>query len=153
MTKEVFDLVAISDARLEYELVFGRCSDTQWRNIQNILKKNSMDVTPKNVRFFAEIRKLIPRSAIGVEGILTCYSKADQLLGKTNRSIKGVEVLSLLSQYDIKPHPSTVTRWFKSIGGYKRDREYSPEQLKPIFTSAFIYKALHSDKLEEITHG
>jgi hypothetical protein len=76
MTKEVIRLATISDARLEYELIFGRCSDTHWRNVQKILQKNKMEVTPKNVRFFAEIRKIIPRSAIGVDGILTCYSKS-----------------------------------------------------------------------------
>jgi hypothetical protein len=110
-----------------------------------------MDITPKNVRFFAEIRKIIPRCAIGVEGILSCYSQADKLLSKTTQNIKGVEVLTLLSTYGIKPHQSTITRWFKHLGGYKRDKEYCPEDLKPIFTSAFIYKALHAQKLEEIS--
>ena len=144
-------LATISDARLEYELIFGRCSDTHWRNVQKILQKNKMEITPKNVRFFAEIRKIIPRSAIGVEGILTCYSKAEKLLSKTNQDIKGGEVLNILSQYGVKPHPSTVTRWFKALGGYRKDKEYSPQDLKPIFTSAFIYKALHAHSLEELS--
>jgi len=148
---EVRTLAALSDARIEYELIFGRCSDTHWRNVQKILQKNQMEITPKNVRFFAEIRKIIPRSAIGVEGILTCYSKAEKLLEKTNEEIKGGEVLNILSEYGVKPHPSTVTRWFKALGGYRRDKKYSPEQLKPIFTSAFIYKAIHSNTLEELS--
>lgn len=148
---EVRTLAALSDARIEYELIFGRCSDTHWRNVQKILQKNQMEITPKNVRFFAEIRKIIPRSAIGVEGILTCYSKAEKLLEKTNEDIKGVEVLNILSEYGVKPHPSTVTRWFKALGGYRRDKQYSPEQLKPIFTSALIYKALHAHSLEELS--
>ncbi len=149
--KEVRTLAKISDARLEYELIFGRCTDNHWRNIQRILQKNSMEVTPKNVRFFAEIRKIIPRSAIGVEGILTCYSKADKLLSKTNQDIKGAEVITLLSSNGINPHPSTITRWFKHLGGYRKDKEYCPEDLKPILTSAFIYKAIHSNTLKEIT--
>jgi len=148
---EVRTLVDISDARIEYELIFGRCSDTHWRNIQKILQKNQMDITPKNVRFFAEIRKIIPRSAIGVEGILTCYSKAEKLLEKTSEDIKGGEVLNILSEYGVKPHPSTVTRWFKTLGGYRKDRKYSPLELKPIFTSALIYKAIHAQTLEEIS--
>jgi hypothetical protein len=47
-----------------------------------------MDITPKNVRFFAEIRKIIPRCAIGVDGILTCYSTAEKLLSKTSHKVK-----------------------------------------------------------------
>ncbi len=150
-TKEVTALAKISDARMEYELVFGRCTDSHWRNVQKVLQKNQMEVSPKNVKFFAEIRKIIPRCAIGVDGILTCYSEADKLLSKTKENIKGVEVLDQLSRYGIKPHPSTITRWFRHVGGYKRDREYTPEELRAIFTSAFIYKAIHADKLEEIT--
>ncbi|NEQ26748.1 MAG: hypothetical protein F6K28_48520 [Microcoleus sp. SIO2G3] len=141
----------MSDARIEYELIFGRCTDNHWRKIQKILQKNQMEVTPKNVKFFAEIRKIIPRCAIGVDGILTCYSKAEKLLSKTSNNITGVEVLNLLSTYGIKPHQSTVTRWFRHLGGYKRDREYSPEDLKPILTNAFIYKAIHAHDLEELS--
>ena len=144
-------LATISDARIEYELIFGRCTDNHWRKIQKILQKNQMEVTPKNVKFFAEIRKIIPRCAIGVDGILTCYSNAEKLLSKTSNNITGVEVLNLLSTYGIKPHQSTVTRWFRHLGGYKRDREYSPEDLKPILTNAFIYKAIHAHDLEELS--
>ncbi len=144
-------LATISEARIEYELIFGRCTDNHWRKIQKILQKNQMEVTPKNVKFFAEIRKIIPRCAIGVDGILTCYSKAEKLLSKTSNNITGVEVLNLLSTYGIKPHQSTVTRWFRHLGGYKRDREYSPEDLKPILTNAFIYKAIHAHDLEELS--
>jgi len=147
----VIALATISEARAEYELVFGRCTDNHWRTVQKILKKNQMEVTPKNVKFFAEIRKIIPRCAIGVDGILTCYSTAEKLLSKTSHKLKGVEVLNLLSTYGIKPHQSTVTRWFRHLGGYKRDKEYSPQDLKPILTNAFIYKALHSDNLEELS--
>jgi hypothetical protein len=147
----VIVLATISDARIEYELIFGRCTDNHWRKIQKILQKNQMEVTPKNVKFFAEIRKIIPRCAIGVDGILTCYSKAEKLLSKTSNNITGVEVLNLLSTYGIKPHQSTVTRWFRHLGGYKRDREYSPEDLKPILTNAFIYKAIHAHDLEELS--
>jgi hypothetical protein len=147
----VIVLATISDARIEYELIFGRCTDNHWRKIQKILQKNQMEVTPKNVKFFAEIRKIIPRCAIGVDGILTCYSKAEKLLSNTSKNITGVEVLNLLSTYGIKPHQSTVTRWFRHLGGYKRDREYSPEDLKPILTNAFIYKAIHAHDLEELS--
>ncbi len=143
-----------SDARLAYELIIGRCSDNHWRDVRKILAKNQMELTVENVQFFAEIRKIIPRSAIGVEGVLRCYGEAEKLLNKTTRKIKGLEILSTLNQYGIRPHQSTITRWFKSLGGYRRNKEYLPQDLKPIFTSAFIYKAQQSPKLpEEIHHG
>lgn len=139
----------ISNARLAYELIVGRCSDNHWRDVRKTLAKNQMELTLENVQFFAEIRQIIPRSAIGVQGVLQCYSEAEKLLNKTNRKLKGLEVLTTLNQYGIKPHQSTVTRWFKPLGGYRRNKEYSPHDLKPIFTSAFIYKAMQSTTLPE----
>lgn len=139
----------VLDARLAYELIVGRCSDNHWRDVRKILAKNQMELSVENVQFFAEIRQIIPRSAIGVEGVLKCYAEAEKLLNKTSRKLKGLEVLTTLNQYGVKPHQSTVTRWFKPLGGYRRNKEYSPHDLKPIFTSAFIYRAMQSTKLPE----
>jgi hypothetical protein len=136
-------LTEVSNARLAYELIVGRCSDNHWRDVRKILANNQMEITVENVQFFAQIRQIIPRSAIGVQGILNCYSEAEKILNKTNRKLKGLEILHILNQYGIKPHQSTVTRWFKSLGGYRRNKEYSPHDLKPIFTSAFIYRAMN----------
>lgn len=139
----------ISNVRLAYELIVGRCSDNHWRDVRKILAKNQMELTIENVQFFAEIRQIIPRSAIGVEGVLKCYAEAEKLLSKTTKKLKGLEVLTTLNQYGVKPHQSTVTRWFKPLGGYRRNKEYSPHDLKPIFTSAFIYRAIQTTKLPE----
>jgi hypothetical protein len=145
----VIGLADVSDARLAYELIAGRCSDNHWRDVRKILAKNQMELTIENIQFFAEIRKLIPRSAIGVHGVLRCYTEAEKLLSNNNRKLKGLEVLNVLNQYGIKPHQSTITRWFRPLGGYRRNREYLPQDLKPIFTSAFIYKAQFSAQLPE----
>lgn len=110
-----------------------------------------MEVTPKNVRFLAEIRKVIPRCAIGVDGILASYVKAEKLLNVASQNMKGSEVLSLLSRYGVKPHQSTITRWFRPLGGYRKNKEYNPQDLKTIFTNAFIYKAIHAQSLEELS--
>jgi len=110
-----------------------------------------MEVSPKNVRFLAEIRKSIPRCAMGVDGILSSYAKAEKILNAATKSMKGSEVLTLLSRHGIKPHQSTITRWFRPLGGYRKDKEYCPQELKSIFTNAFIYKAVHATKLEELS--
>ena len=141
----------ISNARLAYELIVGRCSDNHWRLVRKTLFNNQMELTIENVQFFAEIRQIIPRSAIGVSGVIKCYGEAEKFLNKTTRKLKGLEVLNTLNQYGVKPHQSTVTRWFKPLGGYRRNKEYSPQELKPIFTAAFIYRAMQfSIKLPEV---
>lgn len=139
----------VKSVRLAYELIVGRCSDNHWRDVRRTLLNNQMEITVENVQFFAEIRQIIPRSAIGIEGVLKCYAEAEKLLNKSRRKIKGLEVLHTLNQYGVKPHQSTVTRWFKPLGGYRRDKEYSAQDLKPIFTSAFIYRAMQTTRLPE----
>lgn len=138
-----------SNPRLAYELIIGRVSDNHWREVKKILLRNQMELTVKNVQFLAEVRRIIPRSAIGISGVLKCYGEAEKLLSKSTRNLKGMEVLQVLNQYGVKPHQSTVTRWFKPLGGYRKNKEYSPVALKPIFTSAFVYQAMQSIKLPE----
>ena len=138
------------DARLAYEVVRGsRCSDNHWYRTRKLLEQNNLEVNVKNAQFIAELKKAIPRSPIGVLGVLQCYQKADEILSKTSTSVKGFEILEMLRQYDVTPHQSTISRWFQGIGGYRKNRLYKPQDLKTIFTSAFLYKALHADKLPE----
>lgn len=138
-----------SEARLAYELVMGRVSDSHWFRTKRLLKAHNLELTPKNIQFFAELRRLMPRSALGVKGLLESYRKAEELLSKSNRMFQGSEILGIFQQYGIRPHQTTVSRWFKSLGGYKKDREYSPESVKNLLIQAFLYKAQFSQKLPE----
>ncbi len=139
------------DARVAYELARGqgRCSDNHWYLTKKLLRQNGLEITVKNAQFIAELRKVIPRSSIGALGVLQCYQKADELLSKATEPIKGSDVLDMLRTYGAMPHQCTISRWFQSIGGYRRNRLYKPEQLKNVFTSAFLYKAQSSTKLPE----
>ena len=139
----------VSKPRIAYELIIGRVTDRHWQEVQKILLRNQMKVTIENVQFLAEIKQIIPRSAIGISGVLKCYGEAERLLSKSTRNLKGMEVLQVLNQYGVKPHQSTVTRWFKPLGGYRKNKDYSPLALKPIFTSAFVYQAMQSIKIPE----
>ena len=138
-----------SRARLAYEITMGRVSDSHWYRVKKILEHHKLEICPKNVQLFASIREQIPRSAIGVEGILDCYQKVEEILGKASNNFKGSEVLEMLHGYGVKPHQTTISRWFKPLGGYRRNKEYPPEKLRNLFIQALIYKAQHSIKLQE----
>lgn len=141
----------IERARLAYEAIMGRVSDSHWYRVKSLLKKHRLEISVRNVQLFADIRKLIPRSAIGVEGILDCYQKVDEILSKSQRDFKGLEVIELLQKYGVKPHQTTISRWFKPLGGYKRDKEYTPKKLQSVFILALIYKAHNAIKLPEVS--
>jgi hypothetical protein len=139
----------ISESRLAYELILGRISDHHWYRVRQILRRHNLEVTVKNVQLFAEVRKVIPRSAIGVDGILTCYEKVELMLGKSDRHFKGYEVIQTLQGYGVRPHQTTISRWFKPLGGYRKEGQYKPEKLRTVFIQALIYKAHHSVGLPE----
>jgi hypothetical protein len=141
------------DARLAYEAIAGRCSDNHWYRVKRLLKKHGLPVSVANAQFFAEVRSLIPRSAIGIENILDCYSRADSILSKSNRSFEGSEVLLMLKSYGVSPHQTTISRWFRPLGGYRKSKQYPAEKLKSILTQAFIYKACFTPALPEETHA
>ena len=149
----MLDLTDRATARLAYEAIMGRVSDNHWYRVRKLLQRHRLEVTTANVQFFAKVRQMIPRSAIGIDGILDCYRKADELLSKSNRVFKGSEILGVLRTYGVHPHQTTVSRWFRPLGGYRREKEYTPEQLKGLFTQAFLYKAHSSIGLPEVKHG
>lgn len=143
-----------SEARLAYETaVGGRISDRSWYDVRRLMARHKLEITIENSQFIAQLRKEIPRSAIGVSGILDCYQKANKIL-ESSQSLKGSEILKILAQYGVKPHQTTVSRWFSSLGGYRKDKLYPANKLKPLLTKAFIYKAFHISALPQgINHG
>lgn len=131
--------------RLAYELAVGkRVSDPHWYRTRKLLESHSLEVTVKNVQLLANLRALVPQTALGVTGLLDAYQRADLLVSKA-KTIKGEEINNLLMQFGVNAHQSTISRWFKSLGGFKKSRQYKPEQLRDILIRAFLYKAQHEE--------
>lgn len=136
------------DARTAYETFLRkRVSDTHWSSVKRTLIDSGMEVNPDTVVFFAKLRKEIPRTSIGILQVFECYQKAEKLLAINSSKIKGSQILEILIGEGINPHPATISRWFKSLGGFRKTRLYYPEKLTKVLTSAFIYKIVNSTKL------
>lgn len=136
--------------RLAYELAVGkRVSDNHWYLTRRLLSEHKLELSTENVQFWAELRQQVPKTAIGVHGLLEAYHRANKLLDRARKNFKGSEVTQILFQFGITPNQSTISRWFKSLGGYKKNREYQPKQIKKILIRAFIYKAQNSTKLPQ----
>ena len=137
-----------TDSRTAYELFLRkRVSDNHWQSVKRALSEAGMDINDDTVVFYAKLRKLIPRGTGNVLQVFECYQKAEKLLTLNNSKVTGIQVLELLNQEDINPHPATISRWFKSVGGFRKTRYYYPEKLVSVLTSAFIYKIVNSTKL------
>ncbi|NEP00418.1 MAG: hypothetical protein F6K58_17405 [Symploca sp. SIO2E9] len=141
------------DVRLAYELAIGRrVTDTHWWRTRKLLQKHQMKITAKNAQFLVELRKQIPKSAVGVSGLLDAYHKAETLTKKVGGTMTGAEVTNILQQFGITAHRTTISRWFKkAAGGYQKKRDYTPEEIKGILISAFLYKASQTGKLPQVS--
>jgi hypothetical protein len=137
------------DARTAYETFLRkRVSDNHWSTVKRTLADSGMEINPDTVVFFAKLRKEIPRASVGILQVFECYQKAEKLLAINSSKITGSQILDILIQEGINPHPATISRWFKSLGGFRKTRFYFPEKLTRVLTSAFIYKVANSAKLE-----
>ena len=138
----------LTDPRTAYEYFLGkRVSDNHWRSLCRTLAENGMTVNDDNVLFYAKVRKQIPRTPTHLKDVLDCYQKAEKFLAFNSSKVTGEKILELFAKEDIKPHPATLSRWFKSLGGFRKTRLYFPEKLTRVLTSAFIYKIANSTKL------
>ena len=65
--------------------------------------------------------------------------------------VSGGEFMQIISSHNINPDQSTVSRWFKPVGGFKKDKEYDEQTILPIVACALIYK--YRKHSEAIKHG
>ena len=139
--------------RLAYELALGkRCSDNHWWRTRCLLKRHNLAITSCNLQLLARLRQLLPRTAVGVDGLLEAYNQALILTEKARSQIQGSELVLLLNRHGIQAHRTTVGRWFKkAAGGYSHNRYYLPQEVQGILICAFLYKASQTNKFSPTT--
>lgn len=136
-----------SDSRLAYEMCLGkRVSDSHWSQVRQRLSNQGLSIDSETVVFYAKVKKLIPRSN-GLLKALEAYNRAERLLVSPSK-ITGSEVLDIFAREGIQPHPGTISRWFKCVGGFRKTRSYLPEKLIPVLAKAFIFKVANTSQIE-----
>ena len=140
-----------TDARLAYELALGkRVSDVHWWRTRQLLNQHQLELTASNLQLLVRLRRLIPKSCIGVAGLLEAYHRAEALTARMGGNLKGAEIANILAEQGILPHRTTLGRWFKkAAGGFRKKRDYTPEEIKNILISAFLWKANNLNKLSQ----
>jgi hypothetical protein len=115
--------------------------------VKRTLADSGMEINPDTVVFFAKLRKEIPEHLLESFKSLSATSKLRSYWQSIPSKITGSQILDILNGEGINPHPATISRWFKSLGGFRKTRFYFPEKLTRVLTSAFIYKIANSTKL------
>jgi hypothetical protein len=132
--------ITITKERERYEKLRGeRSSDTEWWRVRNFLEGFEMEPTEKNLILYLRLNE-ISRGRIKV----LRNSKEKILRHKealcTDKYYSGKAFLDYLRFYELNPAQSTISRWFKALGGFRLNKFYLGKDLFGITVKALIYK-------------
>ena len=107
--------------RAIYETLLNRrCADSHWSRTKKTLKDCSLPLTSEGFVILINLRKVSPRYFRKYSEIKEkLQAMGREILPNLNefKGITGGEFLKLLNDYEIYPNQSTVSRWFKNVGG------------------------------------
>jgi len=133
--------------RAIYEtLLNGRCADSHWSKTKKTLKACSLPLTSEGFVILINLRKVSPRYFRKYAEIKEKLQAMGREILPTNNlteweGMTGGEFLILLQNEEIYPNQSTVSRWFKNVGGFRKGKFYDKSVALPLIATALIYKA------------
>jgi hypothetical protein len=143
----------MEQTRIIYETLIGkRCSDTHWSKTKKLMVACELPQDKDGFNVLINLRKVSPRYFTKYHEIkdeLTQLGK--QLLPAIGLGLTGEQFINLIQKLEIHPNQSTVSRWFKSVGGFKSKGFYNKTVLLPILAVSLIYKAKNqSNQLSKV---
>ena len=133
----------MEQTRIIYETLIGkRCSDTHWAKTKKLMVACELPQDKDGFSVLVNLRKVSPRyfsKYIEIKDELTQLGK--ELLPAIGLGITGKQFMKLIQKLEMHPNQSTVSRWFKSAGGFKSKMVYSKQTILPIIATALIYKS------------
>ncbi|MDP5337821.1 MAG: hypothetical protein NWQ28_04505 [Nodularia sp. (in: cyanobacteria)] len=135
----------MEEPRIIYETLAGvRVNDVHWWRVKQAMITCELPLTKSGFELFIALKKTSPRYFSQYHKVKAQISK--QLEPSIGEGITGGQFIKLLSQLNIHPNQSTISRWFKSCGGFKSKAFYNKTVLIPICALALIYKAKIQNK-------
>ena len=143
----------MEQTRIIYETLIGkRCSDTHWSKTKKLMVACELPQDKDGFNVLINLRKVSPRyftKYVEIKDELTQLGK--QLLPAIGLGLTGEQFINLIQKLEIHPNQSTVSRWFKGVGGFKSKGFYNKTVLLPILAASLIYKAKNqSNQLSKV---
>jgi hypothetical protein len=133
----------MEQSRIIYETLTGkRVSDSHWTKTKKLMIACELPLDKDGFSVLVNLRKVSPRyfsKYVEVKDQLTSLGR--ELLPAIGLGVTGKQFLELIERLEIKPNQGTVSRWFRSVGGFKSSGNYSKQVILPIIATALIYKA------------
>lgn len=146
----------MNQERVIYETLIGsRCADSHWSKVKSLMAACELPMDKDGLNVIINLRKVCPRyfrKYTDIKEQLTAMGR--ELKPAFDDGVSGNEFLSIINNYNINPDQSTISRWFKPIGGFKRTKEYDKQTILPIVACALIYKARkHSEDISNASNN
>jgi hypothetical protein len=129
-------------ARVIYETLLNkRVSDSHWTKIKKLMVECDLPLDPQGFRVMAGLRSTCPRYFTlysEIKDELTSFGR--EILPELSGGVTGEQFLSILKRRGINPDQSTVSRWFRSVGGFGRKIFYVKATILPVLATALIYE-------------
>ncbi|AFZ61323.1 hypothetical protein H6G54_21175 [Anabaena cylindrica FACHB-243] len=139
----------MENERAIYETVTGaRVNDVHWWRVKRDMRTAELPLTKDGFELFIALRKTSPRYFSQYHKIKGKISKVESSIGD---GCTGQQFINLLEKLGITPNKGTISRWFKTAGGFKAKSFYAKQVLIPICAVALIYKSkVQSSQLSKI---
>lgn len=128
----------MEQARIIYETLVGRVNDVHWWRVKKAMQASELPLNKSGFELFIALRKTSPRYFAQYHKVKCQVTNLEPSVGE---GVTGEQFVNLLKRLNIKPNQSTISRWFKSCGGFRAKAFYNKTVLIPIIALALIYKA------------
>jgi hypothetical protein len=125
-------------ARQIFEAHHRTVSTATWYRILKVFD-DQMPLTVDNVKFIAEVRKLLPKCELASVKAIADIKATRHWIACNNYQMTGELFLKQLERQKIVVHTNTLTRWFKPLRGFSRQRYYTLNELMPVLIYAHSY--------------
>ncbi|MDM3861766.1 MAG: hypothetical protein PT118_18455 [Aphanizomenon gracile PMC644.10] len=137
----------MEQTRAIYETLLGkRVSDSHWTKTKKLMIACELPLDKDGFSVLVNLRKVSPRyfsKYVEIKDQLTRLGR--ELLPAIGLGITGKQFLEIIERLQIRPNQGTVSRWFRSVGGFKSKGNYDKKTILPIIATALIYKAKVQD--------
>lgn len=130
---------AMEKERVIYETLVGdRVCDVHWWRVKKSMQACELTMNKSGFELFLALKNVSPRYFAQYHKVKRQVISFEPSVGE---GVTGEQFVHLLKRLSIEPNQSTISRWFKSCGGFKSKHFYCKTVLLPIVAIALIYKA------------
>lgn len=144
----------LKEYRKVYSTITGFTTDKNWYYFKGILEELgllsdqlSFSDNLSVIKEFSSLRAELPRTGVGIKAAIQFYLNVKAFVVALNgRGMSGDELCYRVREQGITLPSSTRAEWFKTVGGYRRDRQYRPDEITKVLYRCTVYLAKKKQK-------